>query len=334
MIPRTIVEDEGSTNKVLSNYEKNNNDEFYVKYRGNTYEISKFLKNHPGGSNAFKAYRGLTLDKILDDVPHSKAAYHLFNEFEINNKRAYDDVENLIDWNEPLLGQVGSLSNKYWEWVNLPVNRPIRLFKSDILEILTVTPWYLVPTVWIPISMYFMIYGLTNNVVGSIESSLHLIILAFFWGVLLWTFLEYTLHRKLFHLKPPSQSKILISLHFLIHGLHHKAPFDSRRLLFPPVAAVLLAFVFYNLYKIIFPAAFIDIVASGTMTGYLCYDLIHYYLHHGTPEDKTYLYNLKRYHNYHHFSHHDQGFGISSKLWDYVFGSLIALRQLKRAIIW
>lgn len=96
MIPRTEVEFEGrpETKVLLSSDETNkNNEQFYVRYRGNTYEISKFLKNHPGGSNAFKAYRGLTLDKILEDVPHSKAAYHLFNEFELNNKRAYDEVE-------------------------------------------------------------------------------------------------------------------------------------------------------------------------------------------------------------------------------------------------
>lgn len=35
--------------------------------------------------------------------------------------------------------------------------------------------------------------------------------------------------------------------------------------------------------------------------------MIHYYLHHGTPIAETYLYDMKRYHNYHHFSHHEQG---------------------------
>lgn len=67
--------------------------DFIVKYQGNTYEISDFLKHHPGGRSALKAYKGLALDKILNDVPHSDAAFHLFQEFEINNKRAYDDIE-------------------------------------------------------------------------------------------------------------------------------------------------------------------------------------------------------------------------------------------------
>lgn len=41
--------------------------------------------------------------------------------------------------------------------------------------------------------------------------------------------------------------------------------------------------------------------------GYMSYDLIHYYLHHGAPKAGTYFYLLKRIHNYHHFSHHELG---------------------------
>ena len=68
-----------------------------------------------------------------------------------------------MDWNEPLLSQVGKLADRYWEWVNLPVNRRIRLFKSNFLEYLTITPWYLVPIVWIPISIYFVCLGIVTN---------------------------------------------------------------------------------------------------------------------------------------------------------------------------
>ncbi|XP_057325328.1 fatty acid 2-hydroxylase [Microplitis mediator] len=311
-----------------------NDTEFVVKYQGKTFEISDFLKHHPGGRQTLKAYKGLALDNVFKDIKHSEAAFHLFNEFKVNNENSYEDIETLVDWNLPLLGQVGSLSDKYWEWVNLPVNRPIRLFKSDYLEILTITPWYLVPLFWIPISIYFLYLGLMRNISESFHYSACYKVLAFLSGLLIWTLLEYTLHRKLFHLKPPANSKLLISLHFILHGIHHKAPFDDRRLVFPPVPGMLVAFIFYQIYKIIFPVTVINTITAGTMTGYLCYDLIHYYLHYGTPSPQSYFYEMKRYHNYHHFSHHDAGFGISNKLWDYVFKTLIILRQLKKAIIW
>lgn len=86
----------------------------------------------------------------------------------------------------------------------------------------------------------------------------------------------------------------------------------------------------------------------------MSYDLIHYYLHHGAPKAGTYFYLLKRIHNYHHFSHHELGkiifvfeilnkftvklyflgFGISCKLWDYIFGTTICLRKLTKPIEW
>ena len=42
------------------------------------------------------------------------------------------------------------------------------------------------------------------------------------FGVLFWTFLEYCLHRFVFHLDPPPTSRAWITFHFIIHGQHHK----------------------------------------------------------------------------------------------------------------
>ncbi|KXJ24216.1 Fatty acid 2-hydroxylase [Exaiptasia diaphana] len=58
---------------------------------------------------------------------------------------------------------------------------------------------------------------------------------------------------------------------------------------------------------------------SGGLLGYVFYDCIHYYLHHGSPRPGGYFHNLKKYHVQHHFEDQQKGFGISSKLWDYPF---------------
>lgn len=47
-----------------------------------------------------------------------------------------------MDWNKPLLFQVGLLKEKYEEWVHKPVDRPIRLFESEFLEARTKASWY------------------------------------------------------------------------------------------------------------------------------------------------------------------------------------------------
>lgn len=49
--------------------------------------------------------------------------------------------QDLVDWQKPLLWQVGYLGEKYDEWVHQPVDRPIRLFHSDFLEFLSKTAW-------------------------------------------------------------------------------------------------------------------------------------------------------------------------------------------------
>lgn len=38
----------------------------------------------------------------------------------------------------------------------------------------------------------------------------------------LWSLLEYLIHRFVFHMKPPASNYYLITLHFLLHGQHHK----------------------------------------------------------------------------------------------------------------
>lgn len=60
-----------------------------------------------------------------------------------------------MDWNKPMLLQVGKLTNDYESWVNKPVDRTLILFGSW-LEYLTKTPWWVVPTFWIP-TILFMI---------------------------------------------------------------------------------------------------------------------------------------------------------------------------------
>ena len=44
----------------------------------------------------------------------------------------------------------------------------------------------------------------------------------FMTGTFAWTFVEYCLHRCVFHHSPPDDSPFLITVHFLLHGQHHK----------------------------------------------------------------------------------------------------------------
>jgi sterol desaturase/sphingolipid hydroxylase (fatty acid hydroxylase superfamily) len=56
----------------------------------------------------------------------------------------------------------------------------------------------------------------------------------------------------------------------------------------------------------------------GFAAGYVAYDMTHYYLHHFHPRS-AYIKRLKRHHMDHHFKDHSRLFGVSSRLWDFVF---------------
>jgi 4-hydroxysphinganine ceramide fatty acyl 2-hydroxylase len=314
--------------------------EFKVNHSGVNYNIFKFLNNHPGGINYVKPYEEKEVTQRMHQTQHSKAAYYLLREYrsggrDTSSKADQEDLEALVDWDKPMLGQVANLGARYNEWVVSPVDRKLRLFCNPILESLTITPWYVVPLVWIPIILYFIVHGTRKYIQLTEDASPFLpTIFSLVSGIVLWTLIEYSLHRWVFHMEPSGKSKAMIYVHFAIHGLHHKVPFDPRRLVFPPVPAAVIAYAIYQICTLFVPESVIVLVIAGGLTGYVIYDMIHFYLHYGAPKEDSYFYHLKRYHNQHHFAHHDSGFGISSVFWDKIFGSAIKLRRLAMAIKW
>ena len=114
------------------------------------------------------------------------------------------------------------------KWVHSPVDKKLKLFQSQFLEFFSKTPWYLVPLVWLPVVIglaYVSFANLQND--GLVKGNGFAIQSAFLCtlmvtGVFIWTLVEYVLHRFLFHLMPPGDSKFWITMHFFLHGQHHK----------------------------------------------------------------------------------------------------------------
>ncbi|KAG8012943.1 Fatty acid 2-hydroxylase [Nibea albiflora] len=246
---------------------------------------------------------------------------------------AVDLDKDLVDWRKPLAWQVGHLGEKYDAWVHQPVDRPIRLFGNPLLEAGTKTSWYWVPVVWLPIVFYFSWHCYTTLAEGttrivltselSIPIHKYIFPLLFLLGWFLWSFIEYCIHRFVFHMKPPAHNYYLITLHFLLHGQHHKSPFDGSRLVFPPGLASLVVGSFYIILRQTLPDILGICVFVGGLCGYVVYDMIHYYLHYGSPKRGSYMYNLKAYHVKHHFEHQKSGFGITTTFWDHPFNTVI-----------
>jgi dihydroceramide fatty acyl 2-hydroxylase len=186
-----------------------------------------------------------------------------------------------------------------------------RLFKSDLLEKFTHVHWCMPIVLYAPVSIYFLS--------RTSEAKVATRALFFLSGVLVWTFTEYLLHRFVFHYQPSSAWGK--RLHFLAHGVHHDYPNDSTRLVMPPSVSVPLAVLFYGMFSLMIPSGYLDTFYAAFLLGYVGYDTIHYATHHASMKGRLGSW-LKHHHLRHHYRDDARGFGVSTPIWDYVFGTM------------
>jgi 4-hydroxysphinganine ceramide fatty acyl 2-hydroxylase len=94
---------------------------------------------------------------------------------------------------------------------------------------------------------------------------------------------------------------------------------DEGRLVFPIAMAIPLCYVIFTCLSLIYPASIVNTLSAGLVATYICYDMGHYYLHHSQPME--FVQYRKKYHMYHHYKDPDNGYGITTSLWDKVFGT-------------
>ena len=186
----------------------------------------------------------------------------------------------------------------------------VPMFESKFMEFFShvhpATPVIL----YVPVISYFLYRAFTDG-----NMSIFTVVALFVVGVFMWTLLEYVVHRYVFHYEPKTRAGKM--LHFIIHGVHHDYPNDASRLVLPPVVSVPMAVLFYALFFGTL-GRFAPAVSAGFGFGYVCYDTIHYAIHHFGMKSGVCLW-LKQYHLRHHYHDDHVGYGVSSPLWDYVF---------------
>jgi 4-hydroxysphinganine ceramide fatty acyl 2-hydroxylase len=94
----------------------------------------------------------------------------------------------------------------------------------------------------------------------------------------------------------------------------------------PPALFTILMSPFYKLFLVVFadhlPIGYA--IGGGTLFGYVLYDCMHYYLHHGRVVT-DHVREMKVWHLDHHYKQADMGFGITTKIWDRVFGTFFTV---------
>lgn len=126
----------------------------------------------------------------------------------------------------------------------------------------------------------------------------------FVFGWFFWGFMEYAFHRFVFHGEPRGRAGI--TLHFILHGCHHKAPMDGLRLVFPPAASAPIIYGMGHVYRYVMPSEGLACFAfAGCLMGYVAYDCTHYFLHHASFGWNRRLSRLKSTHMAHHYKVHN-----------------------------
>jgi len=203
---------------------------------------------------------------------------------------------------------------------NASSEKPGRLFKSEFLESLTRTHIAVPLTVFYGSAFVILIYSFYLGAIAPL-ANLYL----FMGGVLLFTLIEYLVHRFAFHIEMDTEAKA--KFQYFVHGAHHAFPRDKSRLAMPPIASILLAVGFFALYKVIMGYNGLPFTA-GFLSGYAIYLCIHYSIHSFRPP-KNFLKILWRHHAMHHFKQQNAAFGVSSPLWDVVFNTMPDSRKEK-----
>ncbi len=195
-----------------------------------------------------------------------------------------------------------------------PQNKGTKLlFKDPLLEKLSRTHISVPIIIFSLYSSALLCWNVTHTTLSAWQTSG-----MFFLGVIAFSWIEYNIHRYVFHMA--TYTKFRVKMQYMIHGVHHEFPKDKDRLAMPPLLSVTIATILLLIFEVIMG----DLVFSflpGLLVGYAGYLLVHYMVHAFQPPRNLFK-ALWINHGIHHYKNGESVFGVSSPLWDYIYGTL------------
>ncbi len=137
--------------------------------------------------------------------------------------------------------------------------------------------------------------------------------LAFVCGAMLWTLVEYLLHRFVYH-------KVAVVRE--LHGMHHARPND---LVGAPIWVSIIGFsLLLAFFALLVGIEMGSAITTGLMAGYISYLVVHDAVHRWQLGERSWLRNHRLRHLRHHRHPLPGNFGVTTGFWDLVFGTAIA----------
>jgi len=147
-------------------------------------------------------------------------------------------------------------------------------------------------------------------------------------GLLSWGLVEYAVHRWVLHRIPRAQGFNLPGN--LTHLKHHDDPQSLQRLNVQLSESLPICLVYFLAAWAIsgnWQAA--TYLFTGLMAGYFFYEYLDFQAHHGTSRNRLVRY-LRKYHNQHHHFDATVRYGVTSPLFDYLFGTFDLPKKARR----
>lgn len=191
-----------------------------------------------------------------------------------------------------------------------------QIFNNPVLEYLTKSPPQISAAVYICIVVGFIYVAYAQSVVDTFISG----VLIFCGAVFFWTFFEYFFHKYINHIDEYfPESKWAAKIAYTLHGIHHEYPRDKERLIMPPIPGLLIVGMLYLGYGLIL-GDLVYVFMPGFMLGYLLYTYVHFSVH--KDHVPSFLKTQYRHHALHHYKYPEKAFGVSTTIWDRVFGTM------------
>ena len=188
-----------------------------------------------------------------------------------------------------------------------------QLFQNPVLERLSHTHIALPVGIFALTTVLSLYYGLTHGFMSGV-SAFGLFLL----GLLAFTFVEYLVHRYVYHI--PATSPGRAKFQYTMHGVHHEYPKDKTRLAMPPIITVFVASLLFFIFRLVFGSYAFGLLGGFTF-GYASYLFVHYAIHAYSPP-KNFLKVWWTHHSQHHYRQDEVAFGVSSTLWDHIIGTM------------
>ena len=181
-----------------------------------------------------------------------------------------------------------------------------------------------------PSTALYTAYAALMLVVG-LRSGRPLTAIAWFMGgMVIWTLLEYAVHRFVLHGRFPDGAGLyrrFTHKHFdPLHWEHHKRPWDGNHEN-GTLKDTLHFLILFAAVSFLFPIATGPQLVAGLVFAYVCEEWVHHSVHFYQFDNRYFRY-IRRHHLYHHSPKGmEVGFGLTNGFWDIVWDTRIPAEE-------